>query len=319
MTNSAKANNLTQRRVAVIAGLTSIAMFATALALLWWPVVSHFRVVVEPVTHDVIDADRRAPSDAVLAAVADASMMTDHPLSGDAAVTAADEILRGRLALPSLPVLPIDVNFSPRDLESGVPVQQLWIASLIVPDLLLRAYEHTRDPAYVAAAKRYVAEFCAYEKRQWLPSGWLWNAHAISNRVAILSRLWTATRAAEDADTAQFIHNHATRLGAQLTKPALFTAATNHGVMQNVALIQLATAFPALPHAQQYRETALERLRKQLPFYIDSEGAVLEHSAGYHFHGVVLTGFMVRLLQLSGRARAGRADESSRSIAPFPA
>jgi len=277
-------------------------MFATAQVLLWWPVVSHYRVVVEPVKNDVIDAGRRAPSDAVLAAVAEASMMTDHPLSGDAAVTAANEILRGRLALPSLPVLPIDVNFSPRDLESGVPVQQLWIASLIVPDLLLRAYEHTHDPIYLTTAKRYVVEFSTYENRQWLPSGWLWNAHAISNRVAILSRLWKATRAAEDADThtAQVIHSHATRLGAQLSKPVLFTAATNHGVMQNVALIQLGTAFPALPHSQKYRETALVRLRKQLPFYIDSEGVVLEHSAGYHFHGVVVTGFMVRLLQLAG-------------------
>ena len=288
--------------VPIVAIHFSVLLLLIAIVALTWPVFSHYKVDVVPFSDSMINLDRGAPSDSDLTTVANASMMTDHPLSGAAAVSAADQILVGKLVLPSLPVLDIDVNFSPRDLELGVPVQQLWLASLIVPDLLLRAYEYAPDPRYLAAAKRYIERFYLYDARLLLPSGFIWNAHAVSNRVAILARYWKFVRASETVDlrAARLIHQYAMRLGALLAKPEMFVATSNHGVMQNVALIQLSIAFPALPDVSLYRKTALERLKKQLPFYISNEGVVLEHSAGYHFHGVVLTGFLQRLLQIAG-------------------
>ncbi len=282
----------------------SIVVLILGRLLVWWPVFTHYRVTPAAPTPAIIELHRALPSDGVLGAVAQASMLTDHPLGGEAAVVAARRILAGELALAALPVLPIGRNFDPVDLERGVPVQQLFTASLIVPDLLLRAYEHTPDPAFLAAAQRYLRDFIDYERGQWRPTGFLWNAHAVSNRVPVLARYWKLARAAssDGAAMAARVHLHALRLGGLLSKPSLFVANTNHGVMQNLGLLELAAAFPELPQAAGYQRLAMERLAKQLPFYISSEGAVLEHSAGYQFHGAVLTGHLVRVLQAGGHA-----------------
>ncbi|MBX3604325.1 MAG: hypothetical protein KF788_03595 [Piscinibacter sp.] len=280
--------------------LNTLLLAAVGAALVWGPLWWHYRVVTGEVAPAVVDIDRRQPSDEVLTMVADASMMTDHPLRGDAAVAVARGILRGELALPYLPPLPVDLDFAEADLERGVPVQQLYSASLIVPDMLLRAYEHTRDPAFLHAARRYLRGFIASEAAQWFPTGLLRNAHAVVNRAAVLARFWKLVRADADAATDAEVHLHARRLAALLAKPSLFIAGSNHGVMQNLALLQLSTAFPALPEAAESRRLALQRLERQLPFYIGQDGAVLEHSAGYHFHGVVLTGFMQHVLRAAG-------------------
>lgn len=280
--------------------LNTLLLAGIAAALIWWPLWSHYHVATERLDAAVIAAHRGLPADDVLSTVAEASMMTDHPLRGEAAVAAARRLLKGELALPNLPVLPIGPEFAERDLERGVPVQQLYLASLIVPDLLLRAYEHTPEPAFLAAARRYLRGFIAFEAAQQFPTGLLRNAHAVANRAAILARFWRLVRVDADAATAGEVHLHAQRLAALLAKPSLFIAGSNHGVMQNLALLQLATAFPALPGTAGSRQLALQRLARQLPFYIGPEGAVLEHAAGYHFHGVVLTGFIVKVLQAAG-------------------
>ena len=284
--------------------LNSVVVLVLGRMIVWWPVLTNYRVTPALPTPAIVELHRARPADSVLGTVAEASMITDHPLSGEAAVVAARRVLAGELALAALPVLPIGRNFDPADLERGVPVQQLFTASLIVPDLLLRAYEHTPDPAFLAAAQRYLRDFIDYERGQWRPTGFLWNAHAVSNRVPVLARYWKLARAAssDGAEMAARVHLHALRLGGLLSKPSLFVANTNHGVMQNLGLLELAAAFPELPQAAGYQRLAMERLEKQLPFYISSEGAVLEHSAGYQFHGAVLTGHLVRVLQAGGHA-----------------
>lgn len=272
-------------------------------AVVWWPLWSHFHVSPPPVAAAVLEQHRKRPSDDALGTVADASMMTDHPLQGLAAVTAARQLLLGKLALPSLPTIPIDITFDALDLDRGVPVQQLFLSSLIVPDLLLRAYEHTPDPVFLATARIYMRRFIAYEQRSQFPDSFVRNAHAVANRASTLVRFWKSVRNTADPDnqTAQEVHLHASRLMAMLTKPSLFIGTTNHGVMQNIALLQLATAFPALAGADAGRQLALERLNLQLPMYIGPDGAILEHAAGYHFHGVVLTGYVVRIMEAAGQ------------------
>jgi Heparinase II/III-like protein/Heparinase II/III N-terminus len=281
-------------------GLLWLAVGAWAL---WWPVVAHYRIDTPAIDPAVIAAHRSAPSDEVLTVVADASMVTDHPLRGADAVAAARRILAGELALPKLPVLPVGADFQVADLDREPPVQKLWAASLIVPDLLLRAYEDTPDPAFFAAAKRYLRGFIEHERGRWLESGWTWNGHATTNRVAVLARYWKFARRidAGDTDMAALVHEHAARLAARLAKPTLFVANTNYGLMQNLGLVELAAAFPSLPQAAERRALALQRTQRQLPFYMSDEGIVLEHSPGYHFHGVLATGFLVRVLQASGQ------------------
>ncbi len=279
----------------LVAGLGNVAV--------WWPLWSHFHVAPAAVAAAVLQQHRHEPGDDVLNTVAEASMMTDHPLHGEAAVTAARRLLLGELALPSFPVLAIDIGFDARDLDQGAPVQQLFMSSLLVPDLLLRAHAHTPDPAFLAAARTYMLRFIAHEARSQFPVSFVRNAHAVANRAATLARFWRLVRQTADPDeqTAREVHLHASRLMALLSKPSLFIGATNHGVMQNVALLQLTTAFPALAGADSARRLALERLDLQLPMYIGADGAVLEHAAGYHFHGVVLTGYVIRLLEAADR------------------
>jgi len=289
------------RGLALGLALISLLVLGVGNAVVWGPLWWHFRVDVAAVPAAVMQRHRQLPSDAVLATVAEASMITDHPLRGDTAVRAARRILAGELALPALPVLPIENGFVPSQLERGVPVQQVFIASLIVPELLLRANEHEPDPAFVQAASRYVQGFAAHEAQVAFPTGLLFNEHPVANRAAVLARLWRQVRATADEALARDVHTMAVRAGEMLARPAHFVAATNHGVMQNVGLLQLAAAFPTLPQAERWREVALHRLAGQMPAYIGSDGGVLEHSAGYHFHGVVLSGYIVRLLDAMGQ------------------
>ena len=62
------------------------------------------------------------------------------------------------------------------------------------------------------------------------------------------------------------------RSGELLAKQKLFTVRTNHGVMQNIALLQVTAAFPLLPKTKDWRNLAIERLELQLGFYVSDEG-----------------------------------------------
>ncbi len=289
------------RTLAWVAVATTVMLLGVGNMMVWGPLWRHFHVSVAEIDSGVLQRHRQEPADSVLAVVAEVSMMTDHPLRGEAAVAVARRILQGELALPFLPVLAIGDGFAPVQLEAGVPVQQVWIASLIVPDLLLRAHEHAPDPAYLAAAERYLRGFIAHEARVQFPEGLLANSHAVSNRAAVLARFWRHTRATAGDELARTLQTFARRTGTLLARPGFFIARTNHGVMQNVGLLQLAAAFPALPEAQAWREIALQRLEQQRPMYIGPDGAVLEHALGYHFHGVVLSGYIQRLLREMGQ------------------
>ena len=289
-------------RAALALVLIAVVVAGLGNALVWYPLWRHYHVEVEVADDRAMQTHRTQPSRDVLRVVADVAMMTDHPLRGEAAVVAARRILRGELALPSLPVLPVHLDFSSSDLEEGVPVQRLFVASLIVPELLLRAYEHTPDPAFFAAARGYLRGFIRYEAQVQFPDGFVFDDHAVANRAAVLIHYWSYLRNSPEYDetSAREVHRHAARLAAFLSKPSMFIASTNHGVMQNLALMQLAVAFPALPGASGLWDLAVSRLRLQLPAYIGPEGEVLEHSAGYHFHGVVLAGYVVLMFQAAG-------------------
>lgn len=292
---------MTPRTLAWAAVAATVLLLGVGNVVVWGPLWRHYHVSVPEIDSAVLQRHRQEPADGVLAVVAEVSMMTDHPLRGDAAVAVARRILQGELALPFMPVLAIGDGFSPAQLEAGVPVQQVWIASLIVPDLLLRAHEHAPDPAYLAAAERYLRGYIAHEARVQFPEGLLANSHSVSNRAAVLARFWRQVRTTASDELARTLQTFARRTGTLLARPGFFIARTNHGVMQNVGLLQLAAAFPAMPEAASWRDTALQRLERQRPMYIGPDGAVLEHALGYHFHGVVVSGYILRLMHEMGQ------------------
>ena len=68
--------------------------------------------------------------------------------------------------------------------------------------------------------------------------------------------------------------------------------------MQNIALMQIASAFPSLKSAKDWGALGCSRLKEQMGYYVSPEGIVLEHSAGYHEFGRDLIGFAVQLTAL---------------------
>jgi hypothetical protein len=183
----------------------------------------------------------------------------------------------------------------------GGPTFQLVMASLAVEELLLQEYDRTHDRLLYLRAKERILAFAQWESQQREPVAFLWNDHAISGRISVLVRLWLTLRddpettAEQRAELIAFVE----RSGELLAKSSQFTVRTNHGVMQNLALLQVCAAFSDLPKASTWRALAMDRLAVQMGFYVSDEGVVLEHSSEYHLFGNLLMGYAQQLARLN--------------------
>lgn len=215
-------------------------------------------------------------------------------------VEVADKLLQGLVSLPDQPEINIDVNFNESYLELGTFHQQLRLASFIYQYILLLAYEETKDEKYFNAVEQYIHDISAYERKVYVPLGFLWNDHALAGKVIILAKFWSIYRSHSsfNKQQAQEVLQYILQAAARLADEKQFTYATNHGVMQNLALLHLGVAFPTITKIQAYAKRAAERLEKQYAFYINDEGVTLEHSSEYHEMGVELVGLAIRYYEL---------------------
>jgi hypothetical protein len=283
-----------------LAGPASLLIGALAVLSVWLPVLSYYAIPQVAVTEPDVAAARSTPSNAVLAEVGDFNLLSVAEQRPDVAVGVAESILEGRLELPNLPDAPIRIPFSPDDLD-GLPADlQLSFAGWIVPDMLLSAYEQTGRESFFAMARDVVEAWDNYERSARLPKGFLWNDHAISARVRVLAEFWRLYRQRSDYTPSEgrAVLEQAARYRALLADPARFTFATNHGLMQNLGLLELVLAFPSLPDGGHYRRLAMERVGQQLAFLIDDQGVIRENSAGYQSFGLELLAMTFRCLTL---------------------
>jgi len=215
---------------------------------------------------------------------------------------AARKILDNILEAPAYLAQPMRLAGWPDDLTRGGLTFQLALASLNVEDLLLEEFERTGERHYFSLARDRILSFANWEEAQNKPTAFLWNDHAVAARIPVLVRLWLHLRNDTETTPAQrgALLALVSRSGELLAKDSQFTVQTNHGVVQNIALLQIAAAFPELPSSALWRRAALDRLEIQLGFYVSKEGVVLEHSAGYHVFGTELLAYALRLLQLNG-------------------
>ena len=268
---------------------------------IWWPEFNHFSVERTAPSNAVIENLWFDPSSKNLVEIASIDLKVSLGISLAARKDAAAAILGGRLNAPSFLSIPYQLKGWPPDLTPGGPTFQLVMASFAVEDLLLKEYESGGDRRHYLLARDRILAFAEWESRQQKPLAFLWNDHAIAARVSVLIRLWRTLR--DDAETtpAQRFELIALvqRSGELLAKKSQFTVRTNHGVMQNLALLQVSAAFPALPKASQWRLLAMDRLELQLGFYVSDEGVVLEHSAGYHAFGNHLLAAALQLTRLN--------------------
>ncbi len=270
------------------------------LLSIWVPVFSYFYVPSEVIDDATLQQLKASPSDDVIDEISKTSLIHELAPSSWQKLEIAEHILEGKFSIPRYPKIEISRTFDPRDLHKGGPTFQLLTASLLIPKYLLDAYEISGDEKYFRAASDYIISWAQYEREAWLEPGYLWNDHAIAQRVYILGRLWRWYRHHEqyNNDDARLIVESVVRSANLLSKADHFTFSTNHGVMQNIALLYVAVAFPELPMREQYVQLAIGRLQEQFSFFVNEEGVVLEHSAGYHEFGLELMGMVLRYMTL---------------------
>jgi hypothetical protein len=214
----------------------------------------------------------------------------------------AQRILGGTFTVPQFHTEPIRLLDYPLHLMQGPPTLRLVMASLELERLLLEAFEKNADEKLLEVVLQRIEQLDRHESSRWVPDQFLWNDHAIAARAGVLALAWKHARTRKDTtdDLKLAIVRQAARTGMLLASDAHFTARTNHGVMQNLALLQLATAFPALPESNTWARLAKDRLDLQLAHYVSDEGMVLEHSATYQQVGAELLARFTDILALRG-------------------
>ncbi len=243
-----------------------------------------------------------------------------HP-TDEQKIRAAREVLRGRVTSTLTGPYEAKFPFDERELLKGSSTDQLHRAMMMPTSLLLDAYGATQDLEYLIAARDTVAAWADYEARVVWSRGLLWNDHAIAERAIAIGRFWMVYRqsAIYDAEIGAKTLRFARRSADFLASAQHFTARSNHGVMQSLALLYLARAFPTLPRSGEYADIAVARIDRQLEFYVSEEGAVLEHSPYYHQLGVKLLEYIEQLRRVAGRpitpALASKAAKSRALLA----
>lgn len=281
--------------------VSRIVVVIAVIASIWIPVWHHYHIDRQLPPAEALASALTVPESGVLSEIGQMALGVPLLETALGVLPAAEQIVDGTLNASAFGIYGVKLRGYPEDLLDGPPTYQLAKASLGIEAILLDAFEKTHDTRFLNRAAARIVSFADYESRRRMDQGFLWNDHAIAARVAVLAWLWKHVRDRHDLESVvrHAVFGLAVRSGRLLTKPTHFTVRTNHGVMQNIALLQLAAAFPTLPESDEWRNLALARLSIQLPFYISSEGVILEHSAEYHRFGYELLLMAARLCVLN--------------------
>ena len=294
--NSSRRN---RRRALWIAAFGAIAV--AALLSIWVPWWLHFDVRVSPLDDATITALRTVPSDERLEEIGSLTRGIRNHIPDAQVARQVARMQGGHFDFGTGQSIDLTLPFKATDYDSGTSSSALNMATLIVPDTLLHAAAVQADGSLFATAKDAILQVSAFEKSLIGDYGLIRNDHAIAARVGLLTEFWRQYRQRPDfnAEEAQVVIEQLRRCAKFLAKPSHYTAWTNHGVMQNVALLQFAAAFPGVPEAALARQTGYERLRRQMTYFIHPEGAVLEHGPGYHRSGLVVIDMARQLVAMN--------------------
>lgn len=270
-----------------------------AIASIWARPLLHHYVHAPAPSPSVVQSLRSSPSDALLVELGAAKHTLIPPFGRliDDPVAAAEILLRGVEEAGAAAQARSPVPFNPHLLGD------LDYASLLVPRTLLKAYQVSGEARYFDAARDFILDLAAYDLSAWLPTGSLWNDHAIAARSLTYSDFWRAYRRHPDFDEeeARTFLRLVIANAKRLADPKLYTHGSNHGTMQNVALLHLSLAFPELDGFRDLAALGIARQIEQSGYMISSEGFVLEHSAGYHRLGMELLAVALRYRTLQAK------------------
>lgn len=170
-------------------------------------------------------------------------------------------------------------------------------------DQLLDAYELTHREEFFDVAKESILAFASFESKRLLDTNMLWNDHSIGARISVLIKFWAHYRQRADFDfnESQAVFKLIARSGLLLAKPEHYAWRTGHGIIADLALLQISAAFLFLEESDYFRKVAMQRLTHHVPYYVNREGVTLLHSAGYHIGGVRLLAMAMRLYTLNNQ------------------
>jgi hypothetical protein len=228
---------------------------ALVFVVIWMPWFAHNHVPDFRLSPKVIDQGRRVPDDTLLKELSNNDIgFRPQWTKTSQVVEAAEKLLGRRIELPGFPVGTFTYPFSAVAMASGPAMWQLLVHSLGLPSVLLEAYKSDGRVVFLRAAAEYLLAYDQFEGSGWSLGGYLWNDqwrrfvhndHAVAARVYVLAEFWQLYRHSSDyrPDVAEAVFRMATRCAYLLADPSRFTFATNHGVMQNLALCHLRLSF----------------------------------------------------------------------------
>jgi len=111
-----------------------------------------------------------------------------------------------------------------------------------------------------------------------------WNDEVVANRImgqVILMETWRRIGVVPIEDEIAFLKSLCQHADF-LMDSKKYNFRTNHGLMQNAALLYLAIHYPELAAAPLWKETAVERTSRHMREHVDSDGVFLEISPAYH-------------------------------------
>lgn len=293
-----KGRTATGRLITLLSG---VLLPAAVLVCLWYPEYDYYTVNQDIITTELVSQSRSQPADSVLSDLCNITYFFD--IEPERLKSEASRISGGEFSLFADSTQKFDLPFNPYDLESGTASKRLRMAAGYPATVLTSAYLEYGNDSLLGLAANMIQSFFEYEQSTLLPKGFIRNDHATAGRVALLSRFWLAYRTHDSYEPSfgMMILKQAARTAAFLANEDHYTVGTNHGVMQNLALLHLSLAFPGLPSSRENIDLAISRFDDQLPFYISGDGVVLEHSAGYQVAGVQLLGMILRCMSIAQR------------------
>lgn len=278
----------------------ALALFAT-----WYEAVKIARIGAgENISTQIVQQLRDVPSEALLLEIGGmaSGIRGFRSLDSKTLVAAAEQLFAGRYEVNG-EVREVTVPFDPSSLPREDSTWNLRFCSLIVPRLLSRAYSVSNDGKFIRAAVDYILAWSQFESSLLLPRGAVFNDHAIAARAIVVTEVWRQYRRSEifSLSKAAGLLHYVNKLSRLLQEERLYQYRTNHGLMQNLSLLHLAIAFPYLDEAEQNIEIGTARMLDQLQYLVNPEGAIQEHSPGYHHQNVEGLSAAWRYFALVGR------------------
>ncbi len=142
--------------------------------------------------------------------------------------------------------------------------------------------QDTGDAEALRFAEGYVLDYL----RKNPPSGWLypWGDQRTAERAKVMVTLLEALRRQKllTDDSARLLAGSLWEYGNLLASRRFYSFATNHGLFQNEALLDIALAMPEFKESYTWRNLALARMDDQLVRNVSVGGVHTEGATGYH-------------------------------------